>query len=74
VNDLLRELRPHMITLVDAFGIPAEWKATRILEEEADRQEAMAARDAELKAQAGAEGGADAPAQTATGMEVAPAQ
>ena len=39
-----RELRPHMRTLVDAFAIPHEWKAAQILEEEADRQEAMAAR------------------------------
>src|SRR3712207_729587 len=49
VNQLLKDLRPHMITLVDAFGIPAGWKAAQILEEEADRQEAMAARDAELR-------------------------
>jgi acyl-CoA oxidase len=70
VNQLLRELRPHMVTLVDAFAIPAAWKAARILEEEADRQEAMAARDAELKAQSGA----GAPGETATDMEVAPAQ
>ena len=52
VNQLLKELRPHMITLVDAFAIPAEWKAAQILEEEADRQEAMAARDAEVRAEA----------------------
>jgi acyl-CoA oxidase len=50
VNQLLRELRPHMTTLVDAFAIPHAWKAARILEEEADRQEAMAARDAEVRA------------------------
>jgi acyl-CoA oxidase len=66
VNQLLRELRPHMVTLVDAFAIPDEWKATRILEEEADRQEVMAARDAELKART--------PGETATDMQVAPAQ
>ena len=52
VNQLLKELRPHMITLVDAFAIPAEWKAAQILEEEPDRQEAMAARDAEVRAEA----------------------
>ena len=50
VNQLLRELRPHMTTLVDAFAIPDEWKAAQILEEEPDRQEAMAARDAEVRA------------------------
>jgi len=70
VNQLLKELRPHVITLVDAFGIPAEWKATQILAEEADRQEAMAARDAELRVQ-----NAEAtPDGTATDLEVAPAQ
>ena len=41
-----------MTTLVDAFAIPAEWKAAQILEEEAERQEAMAARDAEVRAEA----------------------
>jgi acyl-CoA oxidase len=70
VNQLLKDLRPHVVPLVDAFGIPAEWKAARILEEEAGRQEAMAARDAELKA-AGRE---DTPDGTATRLEVAPAQ
>jgi acyl-CoA oxidase len=71
VNQLLRELRPHMRTLVDAFAIPAEWKAARILEEEADRQEAMAARDAEVRAEAE---GDTAPERSATDLEVAPAQ
>src|SRR4051812_14345839 len=71
VNQLLKELRPHMITLVDAFAIPAAWKATRILEEEPGRQEAMAARDAEVRAQAEA---TRAPEDTATDLEVAPAQ
>ena len=70
VNQLLKELRPHMITLVDAFAIPHEWKAATILEEEHDRQEAMAARDAELKAATGEA----APEGTATALEVAPAQ
>jgi acyl-CoA oxidase len=70
VNQLLKELRPHIVTLVDAFGIPAGWKATKILEEEAGRQEAMAARDAELKAG----GGEGTPQGTATDLEVAPAQ
>ncbi len=70
VNQLLKELRPHVVPLVDAFGIPDGWKAARILEEEAERQEAMAARDAELKAS----GGAGTPDGTATALEVAPAQ
>lgn len=46
VNALLKELRPHLLTLVDAFAIPADWKGAAILREEADRQEQMAARDA----------------------------
>jgi acyl-CoA oxidase len=70
VNQLLRVLRPHMTTLVDAFAIPADWKAAKILEEEAGRQEAMAARDAELRAATGEE----TPDGTATALEVAPAQ
>jgi acyl-CoA oxidase len=70
VNQLLKELRPHLITLVDAFGIPDEWKACQILEEEESRQEAMAARDAELRARTGQ----DTPDATATDLEVAPAQ
>ncbi|HEY4603643.1 MAG TPA: acyl-CoA dehydrogenase [Blastococcus sp.] len=70
VNYLVKELRPHMVTLVDGFGIPAEWRATKILEEEPARQEAMAARDAELRALAGA----NTPEGTATDLEVAPAQ
>jgi acyl-CoA oxidase len=48
VNQLLKDLRPHLITLVDAFAIPAGWKAAKILEEEPRRQEAMAARDLEI--------------------------
>jgi acyl-CoA oxidase len=71
VNQLLKELRPHMTTLVDAFAIPAEWKAARILEEEPDRQEAMAARDAEVRAQAE---GDQASGQSATDLEVTPAR
>jgi acyl-CoA oxidase len=70
VNQLHKELRPHLLTLVDAFAIPEEWKATQILEEEAGRQEAMAARDAELRARTGQE----TPEGTATDLEVAPAQ
>ena len=71
VNQLLRELRPHMSTLVDAFAIPHEWKAAQILEEEADRQEAMAARDAEVRAEAE---GDQASGTSATDLAVAPAQ
>jgi acyl-CoA oxidase len=62
VNALLRQLRPHMVTLVDAFAIPEHWKAARILEEEADRQEVMAAHDAHIRR------------GTATSIEVPPAQ
>ena len=71
VNDLLKQLRPHIVTLVDAFAIPAGWKAAKILEEEHDRQEAMAARDAEVRAEAE---GRSTPEQSATELEVAPAQ
>jgi acyl-CoA oxidase len=71
VNALLKELRPHMITLVDAFAIPADWKAAQILEEEGDRQEAMAARDTEVRAEAE---GCHTPEKSATDLEVAPAQ
>jgi acyl-CoA oxidase len=62
VNGLLKELRPHMRTLVDAFAIPDAWLACAILEEEGDRQEAMAREDAAVRA------------GTATDLEVAPAQ
>ena len=58
-------------TLVDAFAIPHEWKAARILDEEAARQEAMAARDAAVGARAE---GDSAPEESATDLEVAPAQ
>lgn len=70
VNQLLRELRPHMVTLVDGFAIPAEWKAAAILVEEPARQEAMAARDAELRA----ENGETPPDGTATAVDVPPGQ
>ncbi|HEY0400719.1 MAG TPA: acyl-CoA dehydrogenase, partial [Blastococcus sp.] len=71
VNQLHKELRPHVVTLVDAFAIPAEWKAAQILDEEADRQEAMAARDAEVRSEAE---GSQASGESATDLEVAPAQ
>jgi acyl-CoA oxidase len=62
VNALLKDLRPHMVTLVDAFAIPADWKGAAILREEAARQEVMATRDAELRR------------GTATSVEVPPGQ
>ncbi|MDW5329555.1 acyl-CoA dehydrogenase [Plantactinospora sp. KLBMP9567] len=46
VNSLLKELRPHMRTLVDGFAIPEEWLHCAILREEPHRQETMAAHDA----------------------------
>jgi acyl-CoA oxidase len=67
VNELLTTLRPHMRTLVDAFGIPDSWLACAILEEEPGRQAAMAAHDAALRAAPQADG-------TATDLEMAPAQ
>jgi acyl-CoA oxidase len=45
VNDLLRELRPHLRTLVDAFAVPDAWLNAAILREEPGRQDAMAAED-----------------------------
>ncbi|HWS36744.1 MAG TPA: acyl-CoA dehydrogenase [Actinoplanes sp.] len=45
VNDLLRELRPHMRTLVDAFAVPDEWLNAAVLREEPARQDAMAKED-----------------------------
>ncbi|MGY1723866.1 acyl-CoA dehydrogenase family protein [Blastococcus sp. SYSU DS0533] len=74
VNALLKELRPHITTLVDGFAIPAGWKAAAILEEEPGRQEAMAARDAELRAQSGGSGRPGDPGATATAVEVPPGQ
>ncbi|MBQ1074936.1 acyl-CoA dehydrogenase family protein [Micromonospora sp. C31] len=46
VNGLLKELRPHMRTLVDGFGIPDTWLHCAVLREEPRRQETMAAQDA----------------------------
>jgi len=45
VNDLLRQLRPKMAELVDAFAVPAEWLACAALLEEPGRQESMADHD-----------------------------
>src|SRR4051812_35239762 len=70
VNDLLKQLRPHMRTLVDAFAIPDAWLNCAIVAEEPGRQETMAEHDAALRA-AGAQPQADA---TATDLEMAPAQ
>ncbi|MGY1642899.1 acyl-CoA dehydrogenase [Geodermatophilus sp. SYSU D00703] len=67
VNALLRELRPHMGTLVDGFAIPEDWKAAAILREEPGRQEAMHAHDAAASVGTLRRG-------TATSLEVAPAQ
>ncbi|MGY1821983.1 acyl-CoA dehydrogenase family protein [Geodermatophilus sp. SYSU D00079] len=67
VNGLLAELRPHAVTLVDGFAIPADWKRAAVLEEEPARQETMhrhdlAAHDTRVLA------------GTATAVEVPPAQ
>jgi len=42
VNGIVKDLRPQMTTLVDAFGIPEAWLASAILREEPRRQEDMA--------------------------------
>ena len=70
VNELLKELRPHMRTLVDAFAIPDAWLNCAIVAEEPGRQQAMAEHDAALRA-AGGQPQQDA---TATDLEMAPAQ
>ncbi|MEV0898809.1 acyl-CoA dehydrogenase [Actinoplanes sp. NPDC049802] len=49
-NDLLRDLRPHMRALVDAFAVPEEWLNAAILREEPARQDAMAKEDDALRA------------------------
>jgi acyl-CoA oxidase len=68
VNALLKELRPHLVTLVDGFGIQPEWRGARILDEEGPRQEITDAHDRGRWAPAGeAE-------QTATDLLVAPGQ
>src|ERR671932_149493 len=67
VNALLKDLRPHMVTLVDAFDIPEDWKGAAILREEPGRQEAMATHD-------GATRDAELRRGTATSLEVPPAQ
>ncbi|MFC0005537.1 acyl-CoA dehydrogenase family protein [Micromonospora siamensis] len=45
VNGLLKELRPHMRTLVDGFAIPDAWLNCAVLREEPRRQETMADHD-----------------------------
>ncbi|RBY77674.1 acyl-CoA oxidase [Geodermatophilus sp. TF02-6] len=67
VNQLVRELRPHAVTLVDAFAIPEGWKAAAVLREEEGRQEAMAAHDAAVPDAGPLQG-------TATAVAVPPAQ
>jgi acyl-CoA oxidase len=67
VNALLEDLRPHMVTLVDAFAIPEDWKGAAILREEAGRQEAMFSHD-------GATQDAQLRRGTATSLEVPPGQ
>ncbi|SET91713.1 acyl-CoA dehydrogenase [Geodermatophilus poikilotrophus] len=62
VNALLKDLRPHLVTLVDAFAIPEDWKGAAILREEPGRQEAMATHDTGLRR------------GTATSLEVPPGQ
>jgi acyl-CoA oxidase len=53
VNDLLKQLRPRMAELVDAFAIPDAWLSCAILREEPSRQETMAGHDAEVRAERG---------------------
>ena len=67
VNALLKDLRPHMVTLVDAFAIPEDWKGAAILRDEPGRQEAMATHDAATH-DTGLRRG------TATSLEVPPGQ
>jgi acyl-CoA oxidase len=50
VNSLLKELRPQMATLVEAFAIQDGWKAARVLQEETARQETMADFDQQMPA------------------------
>ncbi len=68
VNALLRELRPHMVTLVDGFAIPHVWKQAAVLDEEADRQEAMYREDLAARP------GGDTPHDTAVTVAVPPGQ
>ena len=49
---MLKELRPHMRTLVDGFAIPDTWLHCAILREEPRRQETMSAHDAASGTQA----------------------
>jgi acyl-CoA oxidase len=68
VNALLKELRPHLLTLVDGFAVQPEWRAARILDEEPLRQEITDAHDRSLRTPPTV--GAD----TATELMVVPAQ
>ena len=69
VNALLKELRPHMVTLVDGFAVQPEWRAARILDEEPDRQAATEEHDRGVR---GATAGDTA--RTATDLMMVPAQ
>jgi acyl-CoA oxidase len=66
VNALLRELRPHVVTLVDGFAIPHVWKQAAVLDEEAGRQEAMHREDRSA--------GVGTPGDTAVTVAVPPGQ
>ncbi|MEV6845052.1 acyl-CoA dehydrogenase [Actinoplanes sp. NPDC051411] len=48
VNDLLRQLRPRLGELVDAFAVPDEWLACAALREEPGRQDTMAGHDRKI--------------------------
>ncbi len=74
VNALLKELRPHLRTLVDGFAIPDAWVQSRIVDEEGPRQEVMAAEDARVRAAHGKGSAVDTPDATAVDLEMAPAQ
>ena len=73
VNDLLKELRPQMRTLVDAFAIPDAWLNCAIVAQEPGRQQTMAEHDAALRA-AGQGAQAGTTGATATDLQMAPAQ
>jgi acyl-CoA oxidase len=67
VNALLKDLRPHLVTLVDAFAIPEDWKGAAILRDEPGRQEATYTHDTATH-DTGLRRG------TATSLEVPPGQ
>jgi acyl-CoA oxidase len=69
VNGLLKELRPHLVTLVDGFAVQPEWRGARILEEEPGRQEMTDAHDRRIRATPAGD-----TTRTATDLMMAPAQ